>query len=139
MQDEVNLDSLSFKKHFCLNKNPHKTLRRRDPHLTLILSLTSWRLQMLRGQNESDDCSCLPTSAVAFCGCASKCCSSSPGPVSSKFTSRLNLARLVSRNLKMDCSEISTYIQCIYIHRRLSYLNFSDRGIHVNICVIWKC
>lgn len=94
-------------------------------HLTLILSLTLWRLQLLRGQKKSDDCSCFPTSTVAFCGFISKCFSSSEGPVKSKSTSRLNLARLETTRLKVDCSEIPTYkTESIQEQRWLSCFKF---------------
>lgn len=87
-------------------KNRNKT---GDQHLTLILSLTSLRLQMLRGQKHSEDCSCFPTSTAPCWGFTCTCCNSSLGPVRSKLTSRFNLARLDTRKLKVDCSEIPTY------------------------------
>lgn len=80
-----------------LKKKQKKTFRRASRFITLMLSRMFCRLQMFLGQNDSDNCSCVPTSAVALLGVASRYCSSSQGPVASRLTSRLNRAKLVSR------------------------------------------
>lgn len=80
------------------------------------------------GKKHSEDCSCFPAPMAAFCVFVTKCCCSALGPVSSKFTSRMNLDRLDTRKVKVDCSEIPT---CTDRHTRSSKLSCKGRRLYI--------